>query len=277
MYKNFKEYESYIKNKSVDELVDISTQIDREKYPDRYLLILRYLEKKKKGIYKKNNDGPSRDENVKEDVFSKVFANVLIPRYNEISLFLMSIAFVLLFFTNADLRIESHEFLFENFDPRSYIALAFFVIGILYSLFHVFTTLQKTDWEKTTMLFFAVMVNGLSGIAAGAKMLEDSHGLLVIFPIWNIINGLLLLIMFRFGIINENSIVDDNATPLQVLLGFIVVGVIFVICQFVYKMYWAFTFSICVAYASNINETALKLFYEFQDILRQNDKATTIN
>lgn len=272
MYRNFKEYESYIKNKSLDELIDISIHIDKEKYPDRYSIVLKNLEMKKKG----NNRIP-RDENVKEGFTSKAVENLLIPRYNEISLFLMSIAFVLLFFTNADLRTESHEFFFNDFDPRSYIALAFFVLGILYSLFHVFTTLQKTDWEKTTMLFFAVIINAFSGIAAGTHMLEAVHGLLVIFPVWNIINGGLLLILYRFDFIDESSIDDDNATPLQVLLGSIIVVATFVICHYIFKLYWAFTFSICVAYASNINETLQNLFREFQNILRQCDKSTITN
>lgn len=172
----------------------------------------------------------------------------------------MSITFVLLFFTHADLRAGSHELLFDDFDPRSYIALVLFVLGILFSLYHVFTSRQKTDWEKTAMLFFAVMVNGLGGVAAGMHMLENSHGLLMVFPIWNIVNGVLLLLMYRCHIIDERSIVDENATPFQVLLGSIVIVATFVVCRFVVEMYWAITFSICVTYASNVNGTVQSLF-----------------
>ena len=187
-------------------------------------------------------------------------ARLFIPRYNELALFLMSIAFVLLFFTHADLRAGSQELLFDDFDPWRYIALVLFMLGILFSLYDVFTTMQKTDWEKKAMLFFAVMVNGVGGVAAGIHVLEDSHGLLMVFPIWNIVNGVLLLLMYRFDIIDESSIVDDNATPFQVLLGSIVIVATFVVCRFVFEMYWAITFSICVTYATNVNGTVQSLF-----------------
>ena len=188
-------------------------------------------------------------------------ARLLIPRYNELALFLMSIAFVLLFFAHSDLRASSHDILFDDFDPRSYIALVVFVLGILFSLYHVFTTRQKTDLEKTAMLVFAIMVNGFSGVAAGMHMLEGSHGLLMLFPSWNVINGVLLFLMYRFHIIDESSIVDDDATHFQVVLGTIVVVTTFVVCRFVFEMYWAITFSICVAYASNVNGTVQSLFF----------------
>jgi hypothetical protein len=187
-------------------------------------------------------------------------ARLFIPRYNELALFLMSIAFVLLFFTHADLRAGLHGFLFDDFYLRHYIALVLFVLGILFSLYHVFTTKQKTDGEKAVMLFFAVIVNGFSGIAAGMHMLKESHGILMVFPIWNIVNGALLLLMYRFDIIDESSIVDDNATPFQVILGSMVVVAIFIVCRFVFEMYWAITFSICVTYASNVNGTVQSLF-----------------
>ena len=126
-------------------------------------------------------------------------------------------------------------------------------MGIAFSLYHVFTSRQKTDWEKTCMLFFAVIINALAGISAGMHMLEGSHGLLSVFPIWNIMNGALLFLMYRFDIIDEGSIVDDNATLLQVIVGSVVVVFAFAICTFIFDMYWAITFSICVAYASNVN------------------------
>lgn len=188
-------------------------------------------------------------------------SNLFIPRYNAITLFLMSLAFVLIFCTNAELRTGFHDLFFENkLDPRIYIAFCLFVAGILFSLYHVFTARKRTDWEKIAMLFFAVFVNVLSGIAAGMHVLKDTYGVLVIFPVWNIINGVLLLIMYRLHIIDESSIVDDYATSFQVLLGSIVVVTALVACRFIFAIHWSITFSICVSYATNINRT-------FQDFL----------
>ncbi len=186
---------------------------------------------------------------------------LFIPRYDEMALFLMSLAFVLVFFTNGDLRSKAHQLIVEDkFDPRIYIALGLFVAGILFSLYHAFTMRQKSDGEKVAMLFFAVFVNGFSGIEAGTHMLEDSHGILLVFPLWNIINGGLLLLLYRFHVIDESSIVDDNVTLLQIVLGSVVVVAALVVCRFYFEMYWAITFSICVSYATNINGIVLEFF-----------------
>ena len=189
-----------------------------------------------------------------------LFAWLFIPRYNELALFLMSISFVLLFITHSDLRAASFKPLFKDFNLRAYIALVLFVLGIIFSLYHVFTTREKTDGEKAVMLFFAIFINGLSGIAAGMHMLKDYHGILIVFPIWNIVNGALLLAMYRFEFIDESSIVDDNATAFQVIFGSMVVVAVLIVCRFVFDMYWAITFSICVTYATNINGTVQSLF-----------------
>ena len=184
---------------------------------------------------------------------SSLIGNLLIPRYNELSLFLMSIAFVLLFSTQPVLRSETYEMLFEDFDLGSYIVPVILVVGILCSVYHIFTNRPKAEWEKGAMLSFAVLVNGVAGIAAGMHLLENSHGLLVLFPMWNVFNGILLLVLFRFDVVNESNITDENATLSQVFFGLVTTVATFAICTFVYKMYWAVTYSICLAYASNVN------------------------
>lgn len=192
-----------------------------------------------------------------------VIARLFIPLYDELALFLMSLTFILLFFTHEDLRTGSCKILFDRFDPRSYIGLLIFVLGILFSLYHVFTNRKKTKWEKIAMLFFAVVVNGSSGIAAARHLLEGSQGMLLVFPILNIANGVLLLLLYRCHIIDESSIVDDNASLLQVILGSVVVLIIFIVCRFVFQIYWAITFSICVTYASNVNRAIQGLVSRF--------------
>ena len=189
-----------------------------------------------------------------------LLSRLLIPRYDEMSLFLMSIAFVLLFFTDAELRTRSHELLLSESALTRYLFLLFFVAGLLLSLYHVFTKRRKNTPEKIAMLVFAVMVNGLSGVAAGVHMLEHSRGILMVFPIWNIVNGGLLLLMLRFDIIDESSIVDDNAAPVQLVLGGLVVVAALIVCRFVFELYWAVTFSICVAYATNLNRAVQSVF-----------------
>ena len=138
--------------------------------------------------------------------------------------------------------------------------IVIFAAGMLSSLYHIFTPRVTTRWEKTAMLFFAIFVNSLSGIAAGLHMLKGAESWLMLFPLWNIINGVILIIMLRFDLIDEDNIVIDKVNPFQAVLGSIVVVAAVVLCRFYFEMYWAITFSICVSYATNINGTLHDIF-----------------
>jgi hypothetical protein len=81
-----------------------------------------------------------------------ILERLFIPRYNELVLFLMSISFILVFITDADLIAHTHDVLIKEGIP---IALIFFALGIIYSIYHVFTNREKTAWEKSFLLFFA--------------------------------------------------------------------------------------------------------------------------
>ncbi|MCX7010518.1 MAG: hypothetical protein NTY53_25290 [Kiritimatiellaeota bacterium] len=220
------------------------------------------------GFKATNADGSAFDvrrEKKEESIPDKrnFAARLFIPRYNELVLYLMSLAFVLVFFTDGKLKAEIFD-KFKFYDPREYIFMFLISTGILLSLFHGLTNLPMSSLEKFPMFFFAVIVSGGSGIAAGMHMWKESSGLLLVFPVWNIINGAVLLILFRLRVITPDVIVDEPVRPLQILLGSIVVISTFLVCRFLFAMYWAITFSICVAYATNIDATVQDLFARFK-------------
>lgn len=220
------------------------------------------------GFTASNADGSAfkvmRERNKESGPDNRNLAALLfIPRYNELALYLMSLAFILVFFTDGKLRAELFG-LFRYHDPREYIFLSVMTIGILLSLFHGLTNLPLSRLEKFPMFFFAVLVSAGSGIAAGMHMLSGSSGLLLVFPVWNIINGAVLLFLFRYSVITPDVIVDEPVRPSQVVLGSIVVIATFLVCRFLFSMYWAITYSICVAYATNIDATVQDLFARFR-------------
>jgi len=145
-------------------------------------------------------------------------------------------------------------------DYRLYILVIMPLPGMFVCLYHVFTSREKTDVEKLLMILFAVLVNGGTAILAGTYMLKHTVGWLVIFPAWNIINGTLLLSMVRFGIINEECISDREATLVQIILGLIAVLVILILCNYVFKLYWAITFSICIVYTTSFDRALQNVF-----------------
>jgi hypothetical protein len=132
-----------------------------------------------------------------------------------------------------------------------------FLAGLLVSLFHVFVTKEKGPITKIFMLVFALLLSGVSGIAAAVHMIRETSGVLLAFPIWNIINGLILL--WYVGMVDDSRVKDADATPLQVAVGLLTAGVIFVVCQSVLHWHWSITLPVCIAYATNMNRYVQKL------------------
>jgi hypothetical protein len=137
-----------------------------------------------------------------------------------------------------------------------------FLAGFGLSLYHVFTTREKTSFEKMIMMLFAVVTNAGTGIIAGWYVIRHSsvHNWLLIFPIWNIINGVWLLLMLRFRVIDEECISDRDATMGQVIIGLAVVLIIFIFCNSVFRLHWAITFSICIIYTTSFDRALQSVF-----------------
>lgn len=171
----------------------------------------------------------------------------LIPRFDNLTLFTFSVTLIFLFSVNS----EMFDDLYKAF--RSEIRFALLLIasaaGMIFSFFNVFFDREKTDFEKFFMLIFAVCVTGGTGIYAGTIMLREHSGWLMIFPLWNIINGGVILLLFRLGIIGIECVTDDTATLFQIALSIVTVSVLLLICQYIFKLHWVITYSICACYA----------------------------
>jgi uncharacterized membrane protein YhdT len=184
----------------------------------------------------------------------------IIPKYTEVSLFLISLTFLLLLTIDASFRKELFNLIFGEIDEVTLLAPPLILAGLILSTYHVFSRRLITKTEKQIMLAFAVSINFLAGTSAGIYILKQSKGLWIIFPILNIVSAFLLAILFRAEIIREDSILDKQAKKLEIFLGVILVSIIFFVSHFVFKNYWAITFSISTSYATNLNEIISKRF-----------------
>lgn len=195
----------------------------------------------------------------------------LIPTYDKLSLFLMAITLILLLVINIEMRDWIRGFIhgFRTESDKYHLPLIFYFIFICLCVYichiiasHIITSDEATDFKKKIMLFFAVLINAISGIIAGTYVLKNAavHDWQLVFPIWNIVNGVLLLLMLRFKIIDEECISDREATLVQIILGLTAVLIIFMLCNFVFKLYWAITFSICVVYTTSFDRALQNVF-----------------
>jgi hypothetical protein len=66
--------------------------------------------------------------------------------------------------------------------------------------------------------------------------------------------------MLRLKIIDKECISDRDTTAVQIILGLLAVLIIFVFCNYVFKLYWAITFSICIIYATSFDRALQNVF-----------------
>jgi hypothetical protein len=145
-------------------------------------------------------------------------------------------------------------------DPIIWILVAIMFVGMFFSILHVFTKGQRPDYQKWPMLLFAVCANGLSAIAAGFYILRETpRSWLWIFPLWNVTNSFLLLAFLRVGQITMQDISDEDTTVLQAIVGGSIAVGAFLLCNYVFKFYWAITYSVCVVYATGFSRAVQQL------------------
>lgn len=177
----------------------------------------------------------------------------LLPQYDEIVLFTMSFTCVLLLITAVFSDHQEIQLHFDReSDPRIIAVILIFIAGLVLSLYHAFVRRPKTQLEKSFMLFFAVLVNAFTGFMAGGYDLTRTSGWLIIFPILNMINSVILLFMWRAGVLDESSISDRHAPRDKVVLAAAIVLILYYFCHVVYKLIWIQTLSICLVYSTNL-------------------------
>lgn len=205
--------------------------------------------------------------NKKLSVFKKslepFFVKFLIPKYSEVSLFLMSLVFALLFLTNQSMRetISTFRHLKNGYDFEANTLVILFFLGLILSIYHAFSNRKKSSFEKHCMIIFAIVVNFYAAISAGFYLYSGgTQGYLFVFPLWNIISALFLMVLFDAKVVGIKSISDENSNLQEIIFSSLVIVIIFLISQYAFRAYWAITFSVAVSYASLGNDFFKKYF-----------------
>jgi hypothetical protein len=183
----------------------------------------------------------------------------IVPKYTEITAYLISITFALLLITNSEFRGGISNFLIEEMGVWSLLSGIAILIGVTLSIYNAFENRIITSGEKYLILFTIILINFFVAFYAGTYILERTQGWLVIFPLLNILNAAFLLFLFRIGAFTERSFSDQQAKREEVILGTIFLLIIFLISQYVFNNYWAITFSICLVYATNLLDLSDKI------------------
>lgn len=178
------------------------------------------------------------------------------PCYDETTLFLVAATCILLLVMPTGLRTDLLGVVRSagETDKAPFFVLmwaAVFAGGIVLCTYHAFARREKTVLEKNIMAGFAMASNGAAGVLCGMEMLRESAGAAVIFPVVNILAGVLLIYEMTF--VSDKTICDGNASLSDLAAGSVALGMVFYYCQVHERLIWPMTFSICVAYCTLVH------------------------
>ena len=175
-------------------------------------------------------------------------------------MFAFSVTFLLLLLIDPALR----ELFVTAFRERAFSDISVYLavpgVGMVLALVNVFFARDKSDFEKTLLLLFGVVVTAGTGIYAGHLMLRQGPGWLMIFPALNILNGVLLLILSQFGLVDTDCIVDEKAGLIQIAATVASISLLLALCRYAFELHWAITFSIAVGYTMSLLGAVQDLF-----------------
>jgi DNA-directed RNA polymerase subunit RPC12/RpoP len=203
-------------------------------------------------------------EEVLVELYKESF-RFLIPTYDELSLFLMAVTLIALYLVNGQLRNQINMLVARIAEAGRLLLISVGLVAVCVfglCIYHVFTTREKTTFEKWVMLIFAIGTNVVTGSIAAAYTITSAltADWLLVFPLWNIINGILLLFLVGLRAVDEECISDRKATASEVVIGLIAVFIVLIFCNYVFKLHWAITFSICIIYTTSFDRALQSVF-----------------
>lgn len=196
--------------------------------------------------------------------------NIFNPKYDELSLYSMTYCCLLgIIFNIRDfLKFCFPDHTSKEVPGQALVVIIVFSIMLL-NIYHAFSRRKKRESEKSLMLLFAVILNGVCAIATGSLVFIQKNIWLYPFPIFNLINGFGILFWARFGLITEDNISDDNVDLPYIVHSTAVVSLVFIVCQFYYNYPFIITYSICMALNSMITNSIHPILLKNRIMLQQ--------
>lgn len=188
----------------------------------------------------------------------KIFGKWVVPRFDELTLFIMSFTAVLLFVVDDVFRKDVFWAPVQTGDITVLLLFTLMVSGLVLSLVESFVDHQRHKLELFCMLAFTIYFQGGTAIAAGVHMLppmeqlgspEYETGFFWIFPIWNFLNGLYLMLVGPEALETGRIAQREAETSSLVITSVLILLIVLVLYQF-FSFHWTLSASILVAFAS---------------------------
>lgn len=190
------------------------------------------------------------------DVIIKLFAKA----YDELALYIIGISFVLLFMIDPMIQVDFTEFIKNSKDGRIYLILPVLFLGLVYSIGHVFTDSEKSESQKSLMIYFAMTLHLFMALFGMYYSLETEE-VSVFFPLINLIYAFIIY-KVDSDYIELFTVTDRNAKWFETLIATVLTFGSVVVCYYLLGLYWIETMSISIIIGNQISGFTHKLGYK---------------
>jgi hypothetical protein len=117
------------------------------------------------------------------------------------------------------------------------------------AIYHVFSDVPKTPVVKKTLAVLSGICSTFSGIMGGYYLyLYGPHSLLQLFGVWNMIQGVALLLLLSSGHLDHRNLTDRDTPFAGAVINFGIVALLYFFLKIFTSLHWVDFFAICVAY-----------------------------
>lgn len=171
-------------------------------------------------------------------------------KYDETTIFLIIVLFVFMLLILPNNLMDKLIEIYRGIFIIMCLLTGLVVITLLISLFFVFSKKRRDDETKRQIASFVYFfILGLDALFLYTAVNNLSFDITTVFPVINtgilVFNG---VIFWMKGDVNENLIYEKQPKKIDITLSLIILGIIFVLCNFSFNLSWITTISICLFY-----------------------------
>lgn len=187
-------------------------------------------------------------------IFKKLFAK----EFDELSFYVISISLILVYLLEPSLKSDFFKLANFSKDVRIYLVIPGLIIGIIYSVYHVFSKKKKSTNSKEWMLYLALTVQLLIAMF-GLFYSNNNDEVSIWYPLLNFFYAIIIYKLEEYKYLELFHITDRNANLIEVLLATILVGTVIVLSLFVFQLHWLETLSISILLGNQISSFTHRL------------------
>lgn len=194
------------------------------------------------------------------------------PRFDEITLYVLSLSFISLALYNPTLRdvlkaiFWNPDLAFHDVFTLSLVGIPF-IAGLLLPIYHAMVDKPKKSWEKQVMLFAAFLIFTQTGLLASIYLKNLSEpGVHWVFPFWNFLSAFGLAVLYRLNVVDDSIVGDDDAGSIQVLVATIAVGVCTYFFSEVTRYHGAIALSATISFATTVSVAVDRIVYHTMNL-----------